>query len=140
MHCPICGINIPRFALSAIAGFIFIFASDFAIHGNLLMEIYEQTADLWRPKESMQDFFPFMLGAQFLIAAITAFIFTRNYEGKGIVEGARFGIMLGLLFAVMMSMSYAWSPIPATLAGAWAAAGLLQGIGLGVIYSLTYRK
>ena len=132
MHCPVCGVNIPRFLLSTIIGFAFLFGTDYVIHQNLLMSLYEQTSELWRPTETMMDFFPLMLGAQFLMSAITAMIFTRNYEGKGIMEGVRFGFLLGLLFALMMSMSYIWIPIPLALAGGWALAGLFQGFGLGV--------
>ena len=140
MHCPISGVNIPRYILAVVIGFIFLFASDYVIHQNLLMDLYEQTTGLWRPPESMETFFPLMLGAQFLMSAITAMIFTRNYEEKGIKEGLRFGFLIGLLFALMMSMSYIWMPIPLELAGGWAAAGLFQGLGLGIVFALTYRK
>lgn len=140
MHCPITGVNIPRFIASIIVGFIFIFAFDFVIHGQVLKGIYMETADLWRSPEEMQKTFPFMLATQFLTAAITAFIFTRHAEDKGIGEGIRFGGMLGALFAVMMGASYAWLPIPLLLAIYWAMAGLMQGLGLGIIYSLIYKK
>jgi heme/copper-type cytochrome/quinol oxidase subunit 3 len=140
MHCPITGINILRFLIATIAGFTFLFATDFVIHQHLLMDLYEQTKELWRPPEAMMSFFPLMLGSQLLMSAITAMIFTRNYEEKGIMEGVRFGFLLGLLFALMMSMSYVWMPIPIALAGSWGAAGLFQGLGLGIIFALTYRK
>jgi hypothetical protein len=140
MHCPITGINIPRFLLSVITGFIFIFALDFIVHGNLLNTLYEQTPQLWRDPEVMMGFFPYMLGTQFLIALITAFIFTRNYEGKGITEGLRFGVVLGLLMGVLMSGSFAWMPISTTLAASWFGSGALTGLGLGLIFALTYRK
>lgn len=139
-HCPLTGVNIIRFLATVLAGFAFIFAFDFVIHGNVLKDLYEQTAHLWRTEEEWMAHFPFMLGSQFLIALITAFIFTRNYEGTGISEGVRFGSMLGALFAVMMSMSYAWMPIPLLLAIYWAMAGLMQGLGLGIIFALIYRK
>ncbi len=140
MHCPICGINIPRYVLTTVTGFIFLFATDYLIHGTILKDIYAETAELWRPESDMKTYLPFMLAGQFLIAAITAFIFTRNYEGKGFQEGVRFGILLGLLFSVMMSISYVWLPISLLLAIYWACAGLMQGLGLGIIFSLTYRK
>ena len=126
--------------LAVVAGFILLFVSDYVIHQILLMGLYEQTANLWRSPETMMDFFPLMLGSQFLMSAITAMIFTRNYEAKGIIEGARFGLLLGLLFALMMSMSYIWMPIPLALASSWGAAGFLQGLGLGIAFALTYRK
>ena len=137
-HCPITGVNIPRFLASGLAGFVFIFVSDFIIHGQLLADTYAQTPDLWRPEDEM--IMGWMIGGQILLALITAFIFTRNFEGKGIGEGVRFGLMLGLLFAVMMSFSYAWMPISLALALSWAASGIVQGLGLGIVFSLIYKK
>ena len=138
MHCPITGINIPRFLLSVLGGFAFIFGFDFLVHGNLLAGTYEQTSHLWRMPEDI--IMPWMIGTQILTAMIAAFIFTRNFEGKGIGEGVRFGLMLGAFMAVMMSSSYAWMPIPLTLALSWAGAGLGTGLGLGIIFSLIYKK
>lgn len=137
--CPITGVYVPRFALCTFLGFIFIFIYDFILHSQILMSIYEQTPHLWRTAEEMERFFPVMLLTQFLTAFITALIYTRNHEGKGIGEGIRFGILLGLLMGVFMAASYAWMPISSILAAAWFVGGFLQGLGLGVIYSLTYR-
>lgn len=140
MHCPITKTNIPRFLLSVAVGFIFVFGLDYLVHENLLMDLYEQTASLWRPVESMEEFFPLMIARTLLLVAIPAYIYTRNHEGKGIMEGIRFGIPLGLLFALFMSASYIWMPIPLELAIGWAISGLTIGLGLGIIYSLTYKK
>lgn len=140
MHCPITGINIPRFLVSVIAGFVFIFGFDFIIHGQVLADLYAETADLWRPPEEMETYFPFMMGSQLLLALITAFIFTRNFEEKGIGEGIRFGLLLGTLLALLSATTYVWMPIPLLLAVYWAAAGLMQGLGLGIIFGLLYKK
>ncbi|GJL86169.1 MAG: hypothetical protein DHS20C02_19440 [Micavibrio sp.] len=141
MHCPITGINIPRYLAAALAGFVFIFAFDFLVHGNLLMDLYEQTSELWRAPEDMV--MPWMMGTQILIALITAFIYACgccDKEGKGIKCGIGFGIKIGLLMAVLMAASYAWMPIPLALALGWAGAGLGTGLGLGIIFSLVYKK
>ncbi len=50
MHCPITGINIPRFLAAAAAGFVFIFGFEFLVHGKLLNDLYDQTGHLWRRK------------------------------------------------------------------------------------------
>ncbi len=138
-HCPISGTCIKPFLLSLVAGFAFIWVFDFILHANLLMDTYLQTPQLWRSEADMKEKFPFMLFNQFLIAFITAFIFTRHYEGKGIGEGVRYGILIGLLLGVEMMGSYAWMPISSTLALAWFFGGLAKGVGLGVVYALTYR-
>lgn len=140
MNCSCPHTNIQRLVLTTISGFVFIFAFDYLVHANVLSGIYAETAHLWRTPVEMKSTFPFMLAMQFLLALITSVIFTRNYEAQGIAEGIRFGSLLGVLFAVMMSSSYAWLPIPELLAIYWAMAGLMQGLGLGIIYSLTYKK
>jgi len=126
MHCPFTGINIPRFIIATLAGFIFVFGLDYIVHQNLLTDLYDITSSFWRAPESMQSIFPY--------------IFTRNFEGKGIKEGIRFGMPFGLLFALFMGSSYLWMPIPLELALSWAISGLATGFGLGIIFSLTYRK
>lgn len=140
MHCPITGCNIPRFLIMIIAGFAFLFGYDYVVHHILLMDLYEQTSDMWRPMEEMESFFPFMLARQVLLVTIIGYIFTRNFEGKGIGEGIRFGIPIGLLLALEMASSYIWMPIPLNLALSWAAGGLGTGIALGVIFALIYKK
>lgn len=138
--CPITGVNRPRLLLSFAAGFAFIFIFDFIVHSQLLMPLYLETPQLWRTPADMQAHFGWMAMTQAFLAFISAFIFTRNFEGKGIAEGVRFGLMIGLLLGVSMAGSYAWSPISLTLALSWLAAGTAMGLGLGVIYSLTYRR
>ena len=140
MHCPITGINIPRFLLALVAGFAFKFGFDFVVHQNILKDLYEQTADLWRPHENMEECLPIMMSYSVLLVGIIGYIFTRNFEGKGIMEGLRFGLPMGILLALMMSSSYIWMPIPIELAIGWAASGLGLGLGIGVIFALLYKK
>ena len=103
--------NKKRFALTVIAGFVFVFLYEFLVHGHLLMPMYDETKDLWRPEKDMEAYMSWMFGIQFFFVAILAYIYTRNYEAKGLEEGVRFGVMFGLLFAVMAFAPYAWMPI-----------------------------
>lgn len=132
--------NVKHFAISVIVGFIFVFLYDWLVHGVLLMETYNQTAQLWRPQAEMQQYMPVMLGVQIAIVVVLAWIFTRHYEGKGVGEGIRFGSYMGVLLGIAMAGFYAYMPIPAFLAGAWFAASLVEMIGLGVIFALCYRR
>jgi len=138
MHCPCTGINIPRFLACVIAGYAFLFGFDFLVHHILLMDLYTQTADLWRPEEDMN--FSLMIARNLLLIIIVGYIFTRNFEDKGLKEGLRFGLPMGLLLAIMMAASYVWMPVPMELALGWACSGLGMGLGLGIIFSLIYKK
>ena len=131
--------NIKRFVISVIAGFAFVFLYEFLVHGHLLAPMYEETPDLWRSKESMEEFMPWMTGVQFLFATILCFIYTRHHESKGLEEGVRFGTMFGLLFAIMAFGPYVWLPISMTLAIAWAATTFVQVLLLGIIFSAIYK-
>ena len=140
MHCPCTGINIPRFLAMVVAGYAFMFGFDYLVHHKLLMDLYTQTESLWRPMDSMDEFFPIMIARNILLIVAIGYIFTRNFEGKGIMEGVRFGVPMGVLLAIMMSSSYIWMPIPLELALGWAASGFGLGLGFGIIFSLVYKK
>ncbi|MEM7618192.1 MAG: hypothetical protein AAF244_02295 [Pseudomonadota bacterium] len=132
--------NCKRYALSVIAGFIFVFVFEYMLHGNLLMGLYEQTSNLWRSTEEMEKYAPFMGLVQFLTVVILAFIFTCNFENKGVTEGARFGLLIGLLFGVGMIGMYAYMPIPMALAVAWFIGTLIEMTALGIVFSLTCKE
>ena len=132
--------NIKRYAASVIIGFIFVFLFDMIAHGHLIMPLYEATADLWRAPEEMEKFYPLSMAVQFLTVAVLTYLYTRNHEGKGIGEGIRFGVIIGLFVGIGWAGMIAYMPIPVTLAGAWFAASFIQMVGLGVLFSLIYKN
>jgi hypothetical protein len=132
--------NTKRFALATIAAFIFIFVFEFLYHGHLLKSAYEATSDLWRPEAEMKDFMHICFIVKFLVAATMTYIFTRHYEGKGIMEGVRFGAMIGFLMGISQFSMYAYMPIPMTLGLAWFVGSFIEMTGVGMIIALTYRK
>ncbi len=112
----------------------------FLIHGLWLSETYGSLADVWRPEtELMSKRWIF-----FLTSAVWSFffcyIFVKGREGKGLAEGARFGAIIGLFFAIPQAYeSYALLPIPHSLALSWFLSGLVASIILGVIFSALYN-
>ena len=88
------GVNIKSMIIAVIALFVYIVASDFLIHSLLMGDLYMQTANIWRPQADMESMMPFMFLGQLLIADFMAWIFIKGYEGGGIPEGIRFGILV----------------------------------------------
>lgn len=131
--------NAGRMALCTIVGFAFIAVLSYFVHGTLLLDMYQLTPDVWRSMADTESFLPFSLFIQFLLALVTAYTFTQNYEDGGVSEGLRFGLLLGVLLAVLWSMPYVYLPISASLATAWAMNGIIMGLGLGIIYAILYR-
>lgn len=133
-------INTKNFVISVIAVFIFMFAYDWLVHSQLLMPLYMETPNLWRPDAEMQALFPWSIGIDLAKAALIAYLFTQHYEARGMGEGVRFGLYIGALLGLMQLAAYTYLPVSLNLGLAWFFVYLLQGLGAGLILSLTYRR
>jgi hypothetical protein len=129
-----------RFIGMVVAGFIFTFIYEYGVHEHLLATMYEETANLWRTPEEMEALCWMGIGARLAIVALLAFIFTRNYEGKGMGEGVRFGAYLGLYTGIGQASMYVYSPITMELALAWLSTTVVYTIAMGIIFSLICCK
>src|SRR5690606_29362442 len=122
-------VNTKRLIITMFAVFVYIFISDFVIHGLILKETYMQTADLWRTEEEMKSFMIWMFLGQFIIAKFFTLIFVKGYENKGVAEGVRFGILMSGVSVGAMMIQYAVIPMTTDLIIAWIVLGILQTIG-----------
>ncbi len=123
--------------MSAVAAYITFAVLDFLVNGVLLKSAYMETASLWRPEGEMIMWIPYVTNAVF--AFFFSLIFSKGYEGKGIAEGVRYGLYIGLMFSIPMAYgSYAFMPIPYSLALQWFIYGTLQMIIAGVVVAWVY--
>lgn len=127
-------INQKSIALSAIAGFLYVFALDWVYHCVLLKNAYLATAPLWRTPEEMRILTPYAVLGQLIFATVSAYIFVHGYTKKGMEEGVKFGFYLGSLLSALYFMCYAFMPVPLNIVLAWIAAGYLKALGLGIIF------
>jgi hypothetical protein len=107
-------------------------------HGNIMAELYQSTAQLWRAPTEMN---PLVLnGGISLMAVIAAYIFMKGYEGTGWREGLRFGILVTLFFGGMGLITFATQPMPWDVIKMWAFGDfLLYSIG-GILLTTIYKK
>ncbi len=130
--------NIKRYCFSFVAVFAFIFLSDYLCHEFFLAELYEKTSELWRAKD--EHIMIFIWLGELGFAAVVAFIFTRHYEDKGVMEGLRYGLYIGLLLAVLKIGTYGYMPIPLVLTFSWMAISIVNGLGVGLVLALVYKE
>ncbi|MEP6821759.1 MAG: hypothetical protein ABI946_05350 [Chthoniobacterales bacterium] len=131
--------NPKRLLLTVLAGFAFIFASDFLIHAVWLAPSYKATAELWRTDPEMQQRFLWMLFGQLLCAVAFSVIWAMGFAGRPLATGVFFGFFMGIAVQVWAIAFFVVAPLPGGIAAKWFFSGLLQATLLGVIIAAIYR-
>jgi len=123
--------------MSFIAVFITMEILSFVVNGLILSATYEATKALWRTDMNslMWIFHVLTLVGSFFFTLI----FSKGYEGKGMMEGVRYGTYIGIWMSIGMAYgTYAMIPIPYSLALQWFIYGVIQYIIAGVVVAQVY--
>jgi hypothetical protein len=130
--------NVKRFLLAALAVLVLNFVLDFILHGLILGGTYKSMPNLWRP-DMMSIMWIFYIG-YIVFALIFTYIFYKGYEKKGIIEGVRYGLLMGILINGVGSYGqYVMYPLPLSLATEWFVLGTIEFIIYGIAVSLIYK-
>ncbi len=130
--------NVKRYLSASLAVFVVTVVLDYVIQGVILKGAYEATRSLWRPDMASKGWIIVLV--DLIIAFPFTYIFVKGYEGKGIMEGVRFGAIIGVLICLPMSYGmYAMLPIPYSFALQQFLYGLVEVILMGVVVAAVYR-
>lgn len=130
--------NTKRFLLASLAVFVSLQILDMIIHGPLLGSAYENLKEVWRP--DMADVMWVMFVTSAVFSLVFVFIFTKGYEGKGIMEGIRYGFWMGLIVIFVGSFNqFAVYPIPYGLTWQWIIYGMIELMIVGAVTALIYK-
>jgi hypothetical protein len=120
-----------------VAVIILVFAFDFVATQLVMKSELEATASLWRKPEEMK--WGVMIIADIFFAFFFTLIFSKGYEGRGIIEGIRYGLYVALMMMVPAAyMSYATMPVPYSYALKWFLSGTVQYMIYGAALALVY--
>jgi hypothetical protein len=124
-------------------GFVVVFVAmivcSYIVDGLILGSTYESLNNLWRPdmQSKMWIYYVIMVVGAFFFS----FIFSKGYEGKGIMEGVRYGLYIGIWMSIGMAYgTYAMIAIPYSLALQWFIYGIIQYVIYGVLLALVFGK
>ncbi|MHB1050944.1 MAG: hypothetical protein ACYC09_12760 [Bacteroidota bacterium] len=122
-----------------VAVFVAMMVMDFVIHGVILEKAYQETSALWRPDMQSLMWVYYVIG---LVGSFFfAFIFSKGYEGKGIAEGARYGLYIGIWMSMGMAYgTYGMVAIPYSMAIQWFFYGIIEYVIGGIILALIFAK
>ncbi|MBI1807813.1 MAG: hypothetical protein HYR76_12260 [Ignavibacteria bacterium] len=124
-----------------IAVYVAMVVTNMVIHMGLLSATYHspEVMKLMRPESDGTMYIYFITSA--IVSFFFTLIFSKGYEGKGMGEGVRYGLYVGLLMATPMAYdSYASYPLPYSLALQWFIYGVVQYIILGIVIAMVYGK
>jgi len=125
--------------VGAIVVFVVLEVLDFLIHGVILTSSYSATPDIWRP--DMMDVMWVLHIVKIVIAFFFALIFSKGYEGKGVVEGIRYGLYVGIMMGVGMAYgTYTMIAISSALAFQWFLFSVFEYIIAGIGVAMVYGK
>jgi hypothetical protein len=92
--------NWKRLLWAALAAFILLQLTDFLIHGIMLEGHYQNlsTQGIFRSEAEMWGYMWVKILMNALFSLLFTYIFIKGYEGKGILEGIRYGIIIGFFW------------------------------------------
>ena len=128
------------FWIGYIAVFVVMQVYGYVIHEVLLSDIYQSLAAAFRPDAEMMDMMWMMMVGSVFSLLLFCHIFTRGYEGKGIGEGVRYGLLIGLFVSIPMAVDqYVVYPLTGNLAVIWFFAGVIGFIIAGAVFAAIYK-
>ena len=130
--------NTKKFLLASLAVFITLLILEFVIHKFLLVTVYESVQEVLRP--DMKDKMWIMYLTGIIFSLLFVYIFSKGYEGKGIMEGAKYGLIIGLVvFLVGSYNQYVVYPLPYGLVLKWFIYGTIEMIVAGIVLAFVYK-
>ncbi|UCE17728.1 MAG: hypothetical protein JSV84_12705 [Gemmatimonadota bacterium] len=132
--------NVKRFVIAGIAVFVAMMILDFIFHMGLMGPVYEEIQEVTRSDSEMMKVMPIGYIFTLLWAFLFCYIFIRGREGKGLIEGVRFGILMALFYSLITSI-WQWTvyPIPFKFVIYWFLIGLIEMVILGILVAVIYK-
>ncbi len=133
--------NMKRFAMAFVAAYLVYHVFGYLIHEIWLEPVYKDLASIFRPKDQMDQMMWIFFVTSAVLTFMFCYIFTRGYQNRGIGEGVRYGLYMGLFIMVVQAYdSYVIYPLPYHLILKWFVSGMVIFITMGAVVSLVYKN
>lgn len=132
--------NTQKYVISSVAAAVFIFLYGWIVYGLLLTDYVASIS----PEGSMlppgsENMLYIALGC--LIQGFgLGLIYTRGHEGKGPMEGVRFGLFVGIFLLGVYTLMAGISPYSLRAGITFAVIDTIMYMGAGVAFAMLYKK
>ena len=133
--------NYGRMALAAAVATIVYFIYGFLVEGLLIKKDFAPYSAVYRSAEAVAPYMALGMIAIFIGICVLAIMYGKGYAGgSGVVEGARFGLLVGIFVAcAFVATNFVILNIGGKLSLKLAASALLQWTVVGIVIGLIYR-
>ena len=130
-----------RIVLAGVAGVVAFYIHGFIVFGKLIANDYNPYLAVYRTSDTVIHYMPIGFLCTLIGTVVLALIYAKGYEGgRGIVEGLRFGLLIGLFVAmVCVGENYVTLNIGGKLALEQAVGTLTGWTVVGVVIGLIYK-
>ena len=112
----------------------------YIIHGVILDPTYKALADVFRPQADMMSKMWIGVITAIIFTFFFVYIFAKGYEGKGIMEGVRFRLIITCFWSIpSMYGQYMVYELPYYLVLQWVLYDLLVLVICGILAAVIYK-
>lgn len=134
--------NVKKLIIAFVVVFILLEATNYIVNMVILSSTYAnpEISKAFRLMPDMEAKMWMMWIADLVYSFFFVFIFIKGYENKGIMEGVRYGIYIGIFMNFMAAVAqHVVYPIPGYLAFQWFIYGFIQSVIYGIATALIYK-
>jgi len=132
--------NNKTFWIGWLVVYVIVQALGFLIHEVMMGDTYEALASVFRSEAQMQEMIPIMFVSAAVFLFIFCYVFTQGREGTGVMEGVRYGILMGVFLALPTSVdAYVIYPITSDVAVVWFISAVVSLAIAGAVFSVIYK-
>lgn len=132
--------NVNRYLLTSIVVFVYFFVIEWLFHGVIMSGAYAAHLELFRPRAEAGTYAVWMILGFLILAFGFTLVFTKGYENKGVGEGFRYGLYVGIAFGVSsLLVNYSVFPYPSSWLIGWIIGYMVILILGGIIAAALYK-
>lgn len=133
--------NLSRVALAGFVAWVLFCIIGFVAHGVLMKDLYLAHAAIMRPEADANARLPLAFAVSLVGMLAFAYAYAKGYEGgKGIQEGLRFGVLVGvMLIAFVVVWDYMTYPLSRTFLFALVIDYIVEFAIYGVVVGAIYK-
>ena len=131
--------NNKTFWIGWVVIFIVMQVIGYAIHEVMMADTYAALAAIFRPREEMDSMMWMMMLSGAVLLFLFCYIFTKGYEGKGVMEGVRYGALMGVFLALVNVDQHVVYPLPTNVAAIWFVTVVVSLTISGAVFAAIYK-